>query len=1592
MIKPNWNKFKAKFDDNPEYYFEYFCYLLFCIEFDKPQGIFRYKNQSGIEWNPIEVDEKVIVAQCKFYDTTLGSNKSNILKMLKTIHEKYPNANELKFYTNQDWGQGKEKDTNDSKPKIEIEEKAKEYGITIDWRTNEKYFLSPDVAFNQDLMKHFFTDESIYELIYEKQQHTEIVLFNIHTEIKFDEEIIELNRTKEIEELKNKISNNQVLILTGVGGVGKTAIIKKLYKQKKDKTPFYLFKANEFDLSLINNLFGKYSLQKFIDIHKQYKEKIIVIDSSEKLLDIDNLDPFNEFLSALIQNKWKIIFTTRYSYLEDLQYRFSDFGITAPTITIKNLTQKALSTLANKYNFILSEDDKLNELIENPFYLNEYLGFYDKDEGLNYQRFKEKIWNRKITNSKSKRESCFLDLAFKRADKGKFYINIDCHSNSLDALVKDGILGKEIAGYFITHDIYEEWALEKIINKKFFSRKNNKKFFKKIGSSLPIRRSFRNWVSEKLLFDSDDIKSFIEKIIDDNKIESFWKDEVFVSILLSDYSDTFFENFERELLANDYALLKRISFLLRLACKEVDESHFKQFKLSISKEEVFSMFNKPKGNGWKSFIVFVYKHIDTIKLENINKILPILYDWNLKNKKGETTRFASLIVLKYYKCINQKDKYGYDKYIKKICNVIISGTSEIQKELEVIFNEIIKNKWKDSQDNYYNLSIMILSTSEGLPKAFPILQNMPHYVLKLANLFWSKLAEEKEANQWYSNDREEVEDAYGVDTTLRYFPSSAYQTPIYYMLRVDFPNTIDFILEFVNQSVEKYAQSGWEDKFSGIYSKLNFEEENIKKIALQIDDKITVKQYHSQVLWNIYRGTSSPVSPYLLQSIHMALEKYLLEIAKDMEHEALENLLASILFKSKSSSITAIIASVVLANSNNTINIALALFRTKEFIYSDLIRNTNDMTVQSQYTIGYGLNQSSKIYTDERIQTSENKHRKNHLEQLFLQYQYYQFVDEKKVSKNVIAKIMKDLWSILDNYYTQLPAEDAQSESDKTWRMFLARMDMRKMNTEVAETEKGFELILNSELSPELKEYSEISEEEYKNTFKYASLRLWALNKMNNNLDYKKYQNFEENPLLALEQVKEVMKIPYDKRDFIFNDDTFVEVSVILLKDYNEKLSDEDKDICKNIMLDFSKSPLQTNHRYQSGDGTVLAIRYLPILLDDFVEEETHIKIILLFNLFKGHDSAINAIATYYNEEVIKSFILGYLWLKPKYDSFYRNICKENYGIEESEVREKFFKEFEEDIRKFINNDLSINDIDFNIDVINISVILKFIKFKQVKPSVIFQEVSKVFILKVFQPKKREEKFLEDMTSIEQLDEIFSRAKEEFEDIDFEIKQRLFKFLPHLIYKLDRTEIEQSLKPLLENFRVREDISYLLLEFIRTQDTINEYNKFWHIWDLFESKIIEICKDGEYSYTNKIIQTYLLAWSPYGAIWKSEAKEWHTLKEKDKRFFNRMSKKIGHCPSTLYSISKLLNGIGSSYLNDGIGWISDMVKNNKNLLTDKLEPDTVFNLEIITRKYILENSKEIKKNRPKKKEILEVLNFLVEKGSAIGYMLRERIL
>ena len=231
---------------------------------------------------------------------------------------------------------------------------------------------------------------------------------------------------------------------------------------------------------------------------------------------------------------------------------------------------------------------------------------------------------------------------------------------------------------------------------------------------------------------------------------------------------------------------------------------------------------------------------------------------------------------------------------------------------------------------------------------------LPKYVLELADLFWTH--KPKKDNPFYHSNSIGIEQYFGLEENhFDYFPASTYQTPIYWLLQYSLNETVDFIIEFTNKVVKHYAKSGFDS--------------SVKKVKLFFDDATIKEQYISHCLWNIYRGTSSPVSPDLLQSIHMALEKFFLEMAQHVDSKKLERWLIYLLKNSESASIATVVASIVLAYPDKTFDVAKILFKTKEFILQDKIRLVSEYQTKSLYSIGYGLNYQNKIYEDERIKT-----------------------------------------------------------------------------------------------------------------------------------------------------------------------------------------------------------------------------------------------------------------------------------------------------------------------------------------------------------------------------------------------------------------------------------------------------------------------------------------------------------------------------------------------------------------------------------------------------------------------------------------------
>ncbi|NRH21331.1 ATP-binding protein [Candidatus Gracilibacteria bacterium] len=1586
MIKPDWDIFKAKFSENPQDNFEWLCYILFCKEFGKEKGIFRFKNQSGMETNPVKIGDNYISWEAKFYttDDKLSSNKEEFKKKIDISQSKNPELTQLYFYTPIDWTETSSKSKRKTKEQEEVEEYAKNKNIEVVWK-GAWFFESPFVCIeNEKIAEHFFSnDKSIFDLIGELRVHAENIFMEIQTNIVFNSHAIEIDRNKELSSIKD--TKQQVIVLSGSGGAGKTALIKNLYQEIREKFPFYLFKATEFELRTINDFLKNFNFQEFINVHQEDGEKIIVIDSAEKLLELKNTAPFKEILSILTQNNWKIIFTTRDNYLEDLNYLFFEiYKIIPSNISIQNLDKNQLQGLSKQYFFQLPKDEKLFELIRNPFYLAEYLRYYKADEVLNYEVFKSELWKKTITKAKPPRSECFQKISLLRSNKGSFFVTPeDCESIILNELVGDGILGYEDdKGYFITHDIYEEWALEKIIKKEFSNKESNQSFFDKIGQSLSIRRSFRNWISEQLLLEKIEIRNFIEEVIGDDAIDQSWKNEILVSILLSDYSDYFFNNFKDLLLANKQELLKKATFWLRIACKEIDNDFFNQLGIKdVDLSTIKYVLTKPKGTGWESIIKFVYDNLKTIGIENIYFIMPVIHDWNSKFKNGETTRLSSLIALQYYKWLIDKSVYfsREDDVKDNLFQTILYGSSEIKDELKVLFEEILNNKWKNHSAPFYELSKTILTKLEG----FSLVQVLPEYILQLANLFWTYTPDEKDG--WHSDSGMGVEQYFQIeDDHLDYFPASSYQTPIYWLIQSAQKETIDFILEFTNKSVEAFSKS-------------QFAKYEVKEVEVLIDNKTTIRQYISNRLWCTYRGTQ--VAPHVLESMHMALEKFFLERGEKTKSETLEYWLIYLLKNSKSASISAVVTSIVLAFPDKTFNVAKVLFQTKEFFLYETSRWVLDQGQKSQLLMlkdSFGINSKNEIYENERLKACDAKHRGWHLENLFLQYQVFK---NGNITEEQVKERQGALWEVLDNYYKELPDEEKQTESDQTWRMFLARMDYRKMKLSTKETEEGTEIHFNPEIEPKLKEISEESVKRSSTPMQYTSLKMWAYYRIKNEDEYKKYEQYEKNPKLVLKEIKEiisklkVIKKPQhlqfgdteDESFYLFNYSIPGEVCSVLIRDLSDKISQREINFCKDIVLEVASSSLKPNYQYQISDGLESAISVLPVLIKQFPKEKNRIKIILLLTLFDDHPIgmgggkfnhySINAVHKLWkdNFQDAQSLLFGYLLLKPKYEELRQKLREENhkkgiYSPHEAQPFEKFIEEYESDLQKLLENKITREDCKD----------IKEMKLSSLRTA--FQVI----------PLKTEN---EDHKKI--VEEIISTFAEELtsddkdDKIDYMIKYDFFKKLAYFVLSSGQEEIEGNLKPFIDNFNNSEIFADLFEQFILAEDQLNAYSNFWMVWKLFKEKIIGICKDGDsYWYTEKIVRNYLFA----TVKWPETTTSWHTLKDENKDFFKEMSQKIGHCPSTFYSILKLLTDIGSIYLDEGVLWVSNMLRANKDLFTAKLEVNTIYYLENNIRKYIYNNRELVRKNKQIKEGVLVMLDFLIEKGSVIGYILKENIL
>lgn len=1535
ILFPSWDTFNYKYRANKQEALENLARALFSERFGIPTGIFQRINHAGNETNTITKDKDVIGFQAKYFEHTI--DEAQIKKSIDAAHVANPQQTKLYLYTNSMFGNPHKGDSLTEKEK-RINEYAQGRSIKIEWIVGSMILdQAARIAWIREMF--FEVGPNMETLVKDEQCHGENLLASIGDRITYCDNVIRFSRDKYVETIFSTIREHKNLVIHGEGGAGKTAIIKDFYNRHGSEFPICIRKAQELNVASISDIFkyaSNYDLTQFIEAYSRDDKKVFIIDSAERLQDIENDDHIKLLLRKLTESGWSIIFTVRSVYVEDLRSDLQyTYHLECKFVSLDNISGQELNECALCNHFQLPHNDRFKDRLRNPFYLDLYLQLYNTDNfDETYTSFIKRAWIEKIAGRvrknglNTKREKCFSEIIWERVKSGRFYLRPDIYADKAAYALKcDEIIAvEEDKGLFITHDIYEEWGLNHILELEWIHKESIPHFFTAIGSSLLMRRAFRSWLSDKIDENISSINTLIDFVFKP-ELESFWRDEILVSILRSEYAEEFFEKYKDILLADNAKLLNRIVFLLQISCKYIAEV--------LSYEGNKHPILKPIGKGWNAVIALI--HQCQGKNIPIAGLIQIIRDWTEYYHSGKTTRQAGLIALSVFEKQEVSDNCLISREIEGDClRTICHAAHEIKSELKNIFDKVLNKRWHRHGEPYYALCSHILKNAFF---AQYILEDHPDEVLALAELYWRKVRSrpEDDGDSWHMG----LDDEYALDhrgVQLDFSGASAYCTPIYGLLYIDFQKTLDFIIRFVNKSIDSYRKS-------------KHGKDDVTPVEVHISETEIVTQYVSHAIWETHRGTGSPVVPYLIQSIHMALEKFLLEQVGLIEDYRLERILIFILQHAQSASLSSVVCSIILAYPDKFWKVALILFKTIEFFHPDTMRSVQEEQVKSLCGISF---YSNPLYTRERQETCEQDFRKENLEGLFIKYQ---FVNICRFTEQEEQKFIDAIYSVID-YHKSKVSLLRKIERQKR-EILLARIDRRNFNPEVEQTPKGLQIHLNPTLTPELQAVTQQAEKMQEEFYRYSSLFLWATWKAKGDAQASTYPQYDLAPLKALEDAKRMIEDVNNGLSVVSNEIwTPNIVCSVLMRFYAEDLNEDDREYCKQIIVSFIVESFEDKYHFQANDGWGSCIQAIPILIQLYPQElDDYLKLLLfaLFNrqsygntmLYEYAVVAINRIWQTCPEDMLH---LVCLFIKARY--LYYKYDRENHRKD----RGRF------EILQRIDRELSdINNLDVNVirtlHLHDLEVLLSLISGHSEYP--IFNAIAEVIM------------------------QIASRLLIKEDDRFDPANPSIYRRCADYILQNEDAPIKNLLRPFIQNLTDSRNGEMFISEFVAAATKIQDRSRFWSIWRMLYTPILSIKETG---YKDKMIEEYLLAGEYYTHI----IKQWSDIND-NLWLYENIINDLGANSTVLYSISRVAE-TGIIPIDKMTDLMLLIIKNNPMLNLGHKEQLTILYMERIFRRYIGDDKMSIKRNAELKKKLIPILTFMLERGSVHGYLLRESIL
>jgi hypothetical protein len=253
-------------------------------------------------------------------------------------------------------------------------------------------------------------------------------------------------------------------------------------------------------------------------------------------------------------------------------------------------------------------------------------------------------------------------------------------------------------------------------------------------------------------------------------------------------------------------------------------------------------------------------------------------------------------------------------------------------------------------------------------------KELPDEVCKVAINKWLI----KEDEKYSLGGLHDIEDDFSLAHDTKGFPSGIFQTPIRFLLYYHPAQALNLIVTVMNFVTEAYANSD------------RGKENGIVQIEIIQENGSVNYQLGDAVLWGMYRGFVQS-TPYLLQSILMALENWLLELCQ-IEEAWAEKLIKSaysyLLKNSTSVTTTAVLSSIAMAYPKKIGKTCFPILKVKEFFEWDSDRFAGDLHPLAPF------DPDNPYAQEERHRSNNLPHRKYRLENLVTNFQIGGYLDE----------------------------------------------------------------------------------------------------------------------------------------------------------------------------------------------------------------------------------------------------------------------------------------------------------------------------------------------------------------------------------------------------------------------------------------------------------------------------------------------------------------------------------------------------------------------------------------------------------------------